>query len=60
MINAMSSATEAELGGLFENYQKATSTSKALAEMDQLQPPTPVATKNTAANSIVNETSRQK
>ena len=56
----MASATEAELGGLFENFQKATSMGTALADMGQLQPPTTVATYNTAANSIVNGTSKQK
>ena len=52
----MASAIEAELGGLFENFQKSTSMRTALAEMGHLQSPTPVATDNTAANSIVNGT----
>ena len=56
----MASATEAELRGLFENCQKATSTRTALADMGHLQPPTPVAMDNTAANSIVNGTEKQK
>ena len=60
MINVMASATEVELGGLFENCQKATSTNTALVYMGHLQPPTPVATDNTAANSIVNGTEKQK
>ena len=60
MRNVMASATEAELGGLFENFQKATYTRTALAEMGHLQPPTPMATDNTSANSIVNGTEKQK
>ena len=56
----MSSATESELGGLFENCQKATYTRKDLAEIGHLQPPTPAATDNTAANSIVNGTANKK
>ena len=58
MINVMVSATEAELGGLFENVQKETSMRTDLAEMVHLQPTTPVATDNTAANSIVNGTAK--
>ena len=56
----MASSTEAELGGLFENCQKATYTRTYLAEMGHQQPPTPVDTDNTAANSIVNGTAKQK
>ena len=47
-------------GGLFEKCQKATSTRMALADMDHQQPPTPVATENASANSIVNGTAKQK
>ena len=54
MINVMASATKEELGGLFENCQKATSTRTALADMDHQQLPIPVATDNKAENSIVN------
>ena len=46
MITFMASATEAELGGLFEKYQKSTSMRTALAEMGHQQPPTPVAIDN--------------
>ena len=60
MRNVMESATEAELGGLFENCQKATSTRTALAEMFHIKPPTPMATENTAANKIVNRKAKQK
>ena len=56
----MASATEAELRGVFEIYQKSTSMRTALAEMGHLQPPTPVATDNTAANIIVNKMTKQK
>ena len=60
MINVMASATESELGGLFENCHKATSTRTALAEMGHQQPTTPVAKDNIAENSIVNRTEKQK
>ena len=60
MINVMASATEEELGGLFENCQKANSIRMYLAEMGHLQPPTLVTTKKTAANSIVNRAAKQK
>ena len=56
MRNVMASAMESELGGLFENCQKSTSTRTALADMCHKKPPTPVATDNTAENSIVNGT----
>ena len=57
----MASDTEAEMGGLFENFWKAIyMRTAALAEMGHQQPPTPVATYNTAANSIVNGTAKQK
>ena len=59
MINFMASDTEAELGGLFENCHKLTSMQTALAEMGHSQPPTPVEMDNTAANSIVNGTSKK-
>ena len=56
--NLMASATESELGGLFENYQKATSMGTILAEIVCQQPATPVETDNTAANIIVNGTAK--
>ena len=46
--------------GLFENFQKVTYIRMALAEMGHLKPPIPVATENTAANSIVNGKAKQK
>ena len=39
----MALATDAELGGLFENCQKATSMRTALEKIFHQQPPTPVA-----------------
>ena len=60
MTNVMSSAMEAKLGGLFENFQKATSMRTDLAEMGHSQPPTPVATENTAENIILNGAVKQK
>ena len=60
MRNIMAYATEAELGGLFENYQNTTSMQKTLEEMVQPQPTTPVATYNYAKNSIVNGTTKKK
>ena len=54
MRNVMASATEAELGGFFENCQRVKSIRTALAEMGHPQPPTLVATYNTVTNRIVN------
>ena len=56
----MASDMEAELGRLFENYHKLTSMQTALAEMGHSQPPTPLATDDTEANSIINGTAKQK
>ena len=56
----MSSATKAELGGLFENCQKETSMGTDLEEMVHPQLPTLAATENTGANGIANETAKQK
>ena len=60
MINTTASATEAELGGLFENFQKATSMQISLAEMGHPQPPTTVATDKKSVNRTVNGTEKQK
>ena len=60
MINTTASATEAELGGLFENFQKATSIQISLAEMGHPQPPTTVATDKKSVNRTVNGTEKQK
>ena len=58
--SGMASATEAELGGFFKNCQNPTSIWTTPTEMFHPQPPTPVATDNTATNSIVNGTSKKK
>ena len=50
----MSSAAEAELGGLFINAREAVYIRNILAEMGHLQPPTPIQTNNSAANGVVN------
>ena len=54
----MASATEAELGGLFGNFQKVTSMSTTLEDMCHQQPPTHVSMDNTEANSIVGGTEK--
>ena len=51
---------ETELGGIFENCHKVTSMRTAQVNMVHQEPPTPVATENTAANSIFNRTAKQK
>ena len=43
----MTSVTEAELGELFENFQRTTSMQTDQAEMGHQQPQTPVAMDNT-------------
>ena len=43
-----------------KSVRKSTSMRKDLAEMVHQQPPTPVATDNTVANSILNRTAKQK
>ena len=60
MGNITASAMEEKLVGLFEKCQKAASMRTALAKMGHQQPPQPVAKDNTAANGIVNGTSKQK
>ena len=50
----MASVMEVYLGGLFENFQKATCIRTYLVEMFHSQPPTPVETKNSASNVIIN------
>ena len=56
----MASATEAELGGLFENCQKMTVMRTSLAEMGHQQPPAPVTMDNTATNIIFNGAAKRK
>ena len=59
MRNVMSSETESELGGLFENYQKSTYIWDNLAEMGHPQQPTPVSNENTSESSIMNLTAKK-
>ena len=58
--NIMVSAMESELGGLFESFQRDTSTRTSLADTGHQKPPTLVATDNTESKSIVNGTAKQK
>ena len=58
MRNVMASASEGQLGGLFEKCQKSKSMRTALPEMGCSQPPTPVETDNTASTSIINGTAK--
>eukprot|EP00978_Attheya_sp_CCMP212_P025273 scaffold80937_cov51-Attheya_sp.AAC.2 len=60
MHNVLASAMESEMGGLFNNCQKAVPLRISLGEMKHPQPPTPVATDNSAACRIVNDTAKQK
>ena len=56
----MASVTEAELGGLFENFQTSTAIITSLAETWHQQPTTPVAKYNTAAKTIIDGTANIK
>ena len=58
MINVLESDTYAELGGLFENYQIATSMRTSLAEMFHPKSSTQVATENITTNRIFNVKSK--
>ena len=50
----MSSAVEAELGGLYFNSQEAMYMRNILAEMGHLQPLTPIRTDNLTVDGVVN------
>ena len=52
--NVMSSAAEAELGGLFINAREAIPARIVLEEMGHKQPPTPIQTDNSTASGVVN------
>ena len=52
--SGMSSAAEAEIGALYINAQKGVEECNILEEMGHMQPPTPVQTDNSTADSIVN------
>ena len=58
--NVMSSATEAELAGLFHNAKDAAPLRVALEEMGRKQPATPIQTDNSCATGITNGTTRQR
>jgi hypothetical protein len=58
--NVMSSAAEAELAALFHNARDAVSIRDTLHRMGHPQPPTPIATDNTTAHSIANDTCKQR
>jgi hypothetical protein len=52
--SVMSSVTEAKIGASYINAQKGVEERNILEEMGHLQPPTPVQTENSTADSIVN------
>ena len=58
--NVVASAAEAETAGLFGNSQIAVVIRRALQSLDHPQPPTPIKTDNSTANSFVHSNIRQK
>ncbi len=58
--NVMSSATEAEVGGLFLNGQDAVMLRNTLEFLGHPQPATPIQTDNACAEGIANDTVKQK
>ena len=56
----MSSATEAELGALYVNARKGVEICNILHEMGHMQPPTPIQTNNSTADSIINSQEQPK
>ena len=52
--NVVSSAAEAELGGVFYNATRACAMRTTLTEMGHEQPPTPIVTDNMTASNLVN------
>ena len=58
--NVMSSATEAEVAGLFLNGQDAVMLRNTLEFLDHPQPATPIQTDNSCAEGIANDTVKQK
>ena len=54
--HVITSAAEAELGAIFINAKEGKVTHLTLSEMGHVQPPTPMHTDNTTANSIANGT----
>jgi hypothetical protein len=60
MRNVLASAMESEMGGLFKNCQKGAELRITAIEMGHDQPPTPVATDNSAAEAVLNGTAKQR
>ena len=58
--NVVSSASEAEYGGIFMNAKAAVPLRQALIEMGHSQPATPIQTDNDTATGLANETIKQK
>jgi hypothetical protein len=59
MKAVLSSASEAEIGAIFENTKRATILRTTLEEMGYPQPPTPVQTDNSTACGIANDNIKQ-
>ena len=60
MKEVVSSAAEAETGGLFYNGKEACPIHTTLSELGFLQGPTPIQTDNSTACNIANETVKQR
>jgi hypothetical protein len=60
MREVLSSAAEAELGGLFYNGKEAVPERITLEELGHTQPPTPIVTDNSTATGIANDCVKQK
>ena len=60
MAVVLSSAAEAEMGGLFHNGKEGEVIRTTLIEMGHPQPPTIITTDNSTAEGIVNETVKQR
>ena len=58
--NVVSSASEAEYGGIFMNAKAALPLRQALLDLGHAQPPTPIQTDNDTATGLANETIKQK
>ena len=58
--NVVSSASEAEYGGIFMNAKAALPLRQALLDLGHPQPPTPIQTDNDTATGLANETIKQK
>ena len=58
--NVVSSAAEAELGGVFYNATQACAMCTTLTKMGHEQPPTPIVTDNMTASNLVNKKIKQR